>query len=266
MVDWNQVLLEATEKAQRVVSRASRGPDRGRIVGTGASGDKTLVADRDAERVILDCLSGIPRLRILSEEKGNVGRRDADFIAIVDPLDGSSNFQRGIPFYCVSIGVVQGTSMREMKYALIRNLVNGDVYYAEKSCGVTKNGRRITTSQERDVAETVVGIDISRAQPQTLQKLSPLVSQAKRQVHFGANALELCMLAEGNTNAFVDIREKTRIVDFAGGYLIATEAGATFTTPEGAELQPRIELDKRFSFVASANPQIHTAILRLLTS
>ena len=119
MVDWKQILLEATERAQRVVSDASRGPERGRIVGTGASGDKTLVADRDAERVILDRLSEVPRLRILSEEKGSVGKRDADYIAIVDPLDGSSNFQRGIPFYCVSIGIVEGSTMTDVKYSLV---------------------------------------------------------------------------------------------------------------------------------------------------
>ena len=121
------------------------------------------------------------------------------------------------------------------------------MYYAEKDCGATKNGKRITTSQESDIAETVVGIERSiSTRPQTLETLAPLISHIKRQVHFGANALELCMLAEGNTDAFVDIREKTRIVDFAGGYLIATEAGATCTTPRGAELLPKIELDKRF--------------------
>lgn len=264
MTDWKQLLFEATERVQRVAENSSGERERGRVVGTGASGDRTLVVDRDAELEVLDSLSGIPSLRIISEEKGDFGGRDSEYTAIIDPIDGSSNYSRAIPFYCVSIGITKGSQLGDAAYAIVRNLVNGDAYYAERGKGSSKNGRPIRTSSETDIAEAVVGIDLSRADEITIGDLAPLVSKIKRQVHFGANALELCLMAEGKTEAFVDIRGKMRIVDTAAAYLIAREAGAVFSTSSGSELKPALEMGERFGFVASANATLHGKILGLL--
>jgi myo-inositol-1(or 4)-monophosphatase len=84
-----------------------------------------------------------------------------------------------------------------------------------------------------------------------------------RHVHLGANALELCYVADGTLDAFVDLREKIRITDFAAAYLIAKEAGARITNADGGELRPRFELGHGFSFVASATDSLHSEILRL---
>ena len=82
-------------------------------------------------------------------------------------------------------------------------------------------------------------------------------------MHLGANALELCLLAEGRIDAFVDVRGKIRITDFAAAYLIASEAGAKITDADGKKLRPEFDLGHRFSFVASANPSLHKEILQL---
>lgn len=264
MTDWKELLFEAAERVQRVAKKSSAERERGRVVGIGASGDKTLVVDRDAEKEILESLSGVPRLRVISEEKGDFGGKDSEFTAIIDPIDGSSNFGRAIPFYCVSIGITKGSQLSNAAYAIVRNLVNGDTYYAERGEESSKNGRPIRTSSETDIAESVVGIDLSRAEEGTIIALAPLVSKVKRQVHFGANALELCLMAEGKTDAFVDVRGKMRIVDTAAAYLIGREAGAVFSTSSGSELKPALELEERFGFVASANATIHGKILGLL--
>jgi myo-inositol-1(or 4)-monophosphatase len=83
----------------------------------------------------------------------------------------------------------------------------------------------------------------------------------KRQVHFGANALEICYLAEGSIDAFVDLRMRIRITDIAAAYLIASEAGAVITDEAGEELKPRFELARGLNFVASANRELHSTIL-----
>ena len=82
-------------------------------------------------------------------------------------------------------------------------------------------------------------------------------------MHLGANALELCYLAEGKIDAFVDIRGEIRITDFAAAYLIAAEAGAVITDENGGKLEPDFDLRERFSFVGSANEFIHKEILEL---
>jgi myo-inositol-1(or 4)-monophosphatase len=264
VTDWKEVLSEACGRAQAVAEKASAGRGRSREVGVGASGDRTLAADRDAEEEILDSLSGIAGLRIISEEIGEVGDKAGRVTAIVDPIDGSSNFGRAIPFYCTSIAIVEGTHLRDVRHAMVRNLVNGDVYYSERGCGSTKNGRLIRTSTESEASESVVGIDMSRASEGTIIDLAPLISRVKRQVHFGANALELCLVAEGKEEAFVDVRGRMRITDFAGGYLIASEAGAVVSNPQGAELDPALRLGERFGFVVSANDELHRVVLGLL--
>lgn len=261
MTDWKELLMDACERVQAVVEGSNSPRARGRVVGTGAAGDETLVADREAEKEILDSLSSVAPLRVISEEIGTVGDRSARYTAIVDPLDGSSNFGRGLPFYCTSIGIAEGTGIRDMKRAIVRNLVNGDVYYAERGVGATKNGKKIRTSYVSELSESVVGVDLSRASMSTTVRLAPLVSSVRRQVHFGANALELCLLAEGKFEAFVDLRGKMRITDFAGAFLIASEAGAIFSAPDGKALEPALGLEERFGFLASANRSIHRRIL-----
>jgi myo-inositol-1(or 4)-monophosphatase len=250
----------------RVVGRLRSREERGRVVGIGASGDKTLLADREAETAIAKSLAKARQVRMLSEEAGDVGDKSANLIAVVDPVDGSSNFERRIPFYCTSIAVAEGSRLADVKFGLVRNLVNGDVYYAERGRRATKNGKRIATSMISELREAVLAVDLSRTDEGTFSGLARVVTLAKRQVHFGANALELCLLAEGLVDGFVDVRGKTRIVDFAAGYLIAKEAGALFSGREGEELAPKLEMRERFGFVASANPRLHRKIMNALKS
>ena len=274
------------------VATISAGPMRSTEVGgRGAAGDKTLVADRRAEEVLAKSLLGVEGVKILSEEAGEIGDPMSPILAVVDPLDGSSNFERGIQFYCTSIAVAEGEGERleDVKVALVRNLVNGDLYFAAKGKGATKNGKRISSSSRRGsrassrtavgtranpLSEAVLAVDLSGCSGALLKTLTPLVSGAKRVVHFGANALELCLLAEGTIDGFVDLRGRMRITDIAGGYLIAREAGAQIAlstswnahSQSGAEAKDSVELSLglRFSMVASANPSIHESLVSAL--
>lgn len=262
--EWKSLLLEAAEGAQATAERFSKPGRRGLVVGVGAAGDRTIGADAAAEREIVGTLASVKGLRILSEEMGWGGNAEGEWWAVVDPLDGSSNFSRGIPFYCTSIAVTSGPHLRDSRFAVVRNLVNGDVYFAEAGKGATKNGRPVETSDAAEVSEAVLAIDVSRASAETVSSLAPLVAAAKRQVHFGANALELSFVAEGRTDAFVDLRGRMRITDFAGAFLVAREAGAVVSDGDGSELDPEFDLDHRFSYIVSANRALHARILRTL--
>lgn len=237
-----------------------------RKVGVGAAGDETLVADRECENVIIDTLLSVEGVRVLSEEAGERGPGSSGFLAIVDPLDGSSNFSRGIPFYCTSICVVEGARLRDARYALVRNLVNGDVYYAEKGKGGFKNGEKLKPSRKTELSDSIAAVDLSKAKPAVIDALGPLSSRLGRQVHFGANALEICMVAEGDIESFVDLRSRMRVTDVAGAYLIAKEAGAVLTAESGAELDPVLDLRSRLSVVASGNAVLHQKVLKELGS
>lgn len=262
-VELEKALLEATERVQAKLAPLALQGDRGKSVGIGASGDTTIFADKAAEDELLRTLRPFG-VKVLSEEAGETGDSDAKTLAVLDPLDGSSNFERGIPFYCTSAAVAEGGSLEDISFGVVRNLVNRDVYIAKRGQGATKNGRRIRTSRTSKLSEAVVGVDLSRSAPRLIEGLVPLVSAAKRQVHLGANALEICLVAEGRIDAFVDVRGKIRVTDFAAAYLIAKEAGAVITDREGAEPHVKFDLDHRFSFVASSNSALHDEILGLL--
>jgi myo-inositol-1(or 4)-monophosphatase len=260
---WRRLLTEASGRVQVKTSRISRMGLSMESLGVGASGDVTLKADREAEIEIFKALAHIPGIRIVSEEAGDRGDSDATFVAVVDPLDGSSNFSRGIPFYCTSVAVATGGTLAAVAWALIRNLVTGEVYWAEKGKGAFKDGRRISTSHTAALRDAVLGVDISRSPAAMVASLSPLVSSAKRQVHFGANALELCLLAEGKLDAFVDVRGKMRMTDFAAGYLIAKEAGAeiSLNRPPGAMA---LDMNTKINFVAAGTPRLRAEAMKLV--
>jgi myo-inositol-1(or 4)-monophosphatase len=264
-VDWEKILLGATERVQKAVARVDSQGDRSSELGRGASGDITLVADSEAEKELVSALSEAASVRVLTEEAGEVGVKGADLTAILDPVDGSSNFSRGIPFYCTSVAIADGAGLETLRWAAVRNLVTGDVYYAERGRGATKNGRQIRTSGVRELKHAIAAVDVSRAGVPVVHRLAPLIAALKREVHMGANALELCLVAEGATDAFVDIRGSMRIVDFAAAYLISLEAGAVVTSPEGGRLDLALDLRSRFSYVASANQELHREVLAKLS-
>lgn len=266
MTDWKELLTSAASRVQEACESVESGGQRDRKIGIGAAGDETLVADSEAERVILDALASVGGVRILSEEAGERGPPSSRLLAIVDPLDGSSNFSRGIPFYCTSICIVEGPRLSDAKFAVVRNLVSGDVYYAEKGAGALKNGRRLRPSPRTELSHSVVAVDLSKAGLEVIEGLGPLASKLARQVHFGANALEICMVADGEVDAFVDLRNRMRITDLAGSYLIGKEAGIKITSETGEELDPPLNLEARLGVVASANATLHQRILGELAS
>ena len=262
--EWEKLLLGATERVQGRISTVARSRERGRYVGIGASGDRTLLADKVAEDELMKAVLGVRGTKVLSEEAGFRGDEDGDTLAVVDPLDGSSNFARGVPFYCTSVAVVEGNSFEDIRVGVVRNLVTGDVYHAVRGKGAKKNGAPVRASRVSDVSRAVIGVDISRGSSELIAGLTPLIVVASRQVHFGANALELSCVSDGTIDAFVDIRGKIRITDLAAAYLVAAEAGAVISDAQGRKLRAAFDLKHRLSFVASANVHLHKEILRLI--
>jgi myo-inositol-1(or 4)-monophosphatase len=263
---WRRLLVVMTKKVQESVSTVAVEGRRGLTVGTGAAGDKTLLADKRADEELSRALLRVEGIRLLSEETGHTGDPSNKTLAVIDPLDGSSNFERGLPFYCTSVAIVEGKSLEEVRVAMVRNLVNGDIYFAAKGEGATKNGKRIFTTKGGELRESVLDVDMSGTSKTSIAGLVPLLARAKRVVHYGANALELCFLAEGKIDAFVDLRGRMRITDIAGGLLIAREAGAVVSLTSEPRAAPELSLRTRFNFVAAANQPLHRRVVRAIRS
>jgi myo-inositol-1(or 4)-monophosphatase len=124
---------------------------------------------------------------------------------------------------------------------------------------------RIAPSKNTSLEEAVVGMDLNSYKVnRIIPRLTGLIERTKHIRHFGANALELCYVADGTTDAFIDIRGKLRTTDVAAAWLIVGEAGAVMTTPGGESLDARLDPKQRIDFIAAANQQIHRLILNTM--
>jgi myo-inositol-1(or 4)-monophosphatase len=265
MVNWESILKEAAEQVQGISDRY-RGRKSGlEAQGQGAGGDITMRVDADAEKSIMDLVNGqVSDVRVVTEEAGEVGSVGTRWTVVIDPIDGSSNYARGLPFYCTSIAVLDGPSLEDVKYGIVRNLISEETYFAELGRGAERDGTPIRTSKATKLQDSCVGIDMSKASRATVERLVPLIAAVRKPAHFGANALEQCFLADGKIDAFVDIRDRMRVVDFAAGYLIAKEAGAVLSDPAGKPVNSRVSLAEKFNVVASCNAKLHERILKIL--
>jgi len=265
MVNWESILKEAGEQVQSISDRLKGKQSGLEAQGQGAGGDVTMKVDADAEKSIMDIVNGqVSDVRFVTEEAGVVGPSGAEWTVIIDPIDGSANYARGLPFYCTSVAVLDGPSLEDAKFGMVRNLISEETYFAEKGRGAERDGTPVRTSKAKNLKDSCVGIDMSKAPRATVEKLVPLIAAVRKPAHFGANALEQAFLADGKVDAFVDIRDRMRVVDFAAGYLIAKEAGAVMSDPSGKPVNTKVSLEEKFNVVASCNSTLQEKILKLL--
>jgi myo-inositol-1(or 4)-monophosphatase len=267
--DWLQILAQCKENVKTHIQPLLRSlkepqPD----LGMGAGGDKMKLVDLAAEKAIVEVmLEHDVSFTLVSEESGikAYGDKAGDCFVTTDPSDGTTNLIRGLPFYCSSIAVSRRQQLSEVFAGMVTDLYHGATYTAVSGKGAYRDGKRIATSQLADMEEAVVGLDLNTYKVQSLApRLTNLIGQTKHIRHFGANALELCYVAEGLTDAFVDIRKRLRTTDVAAGFLIVKEAGGIITTPEGSQVDAKLDPKESVSFVASGNKKIHKIILGLV--
>jgi myo-inositol-1(or 4)-monophosphatase len=237
-------------------------------LGIGAGGDQMKLVDLAAEKAIVEVmLKHDVSFTLISEESGiqEYGAKPKECYITTDPIDGTTNLIRGLPFYCSSIAVSRKQMLSEVYAAIVTDLYHGTTYTAVAGKGAFRNGEKIATSRLSDLGEAVIGLDLNTYKVKAVAtQLTDLIEVTKHIRHFGANALELCFVAEGLTDAFVDIRGKLRTTDVAAGFLIIKEAGGIITTPNGQPVDVPLDPKQKLSFVASGNREIHKLILSLV--
>ena len=239
-------------------------------LGTGAGGDAMKPVDLAAETAIVETLKQHDvSFTLISEESGvkKFGATPDECYVTVDPIDGTTNLMHGLPFYACSIAVSRQPMLADVYAGLVADLVHDVTYTAFEGKGAYRDGKKIETSKTASLDEAVVGLDLNTYKvKEIVPKLTALIEKTKHIRHFGANALELCYVANGLTDAFVDLRGKLRTTDVAAGFLIVKEAGGTVTSPDNQALNVELDPKQTLSFIASGNMQIHKKIVSLVKS
>ena len=202
-----------------------------------------LAADEAALGVLLDAGLGVH-----SEESGITGA-DRPLVAVLDPVDGSTNASRGLPWYATSVCVIDEVGAR---VAVVANLASGVRYRAARGAGATRNGQPLRTSGRTTMAGGLVAVSgLPRTRPPWRQSRA-----------LGAAALDLCLVADGTVDAFCDNGEDAHGPwDYLGGMLVCLEAGAAVADAKGRDLVVR-EHGPRRTPLAAATPTLLEELTR----
>ena len=238
--------------------------------GRGAGGDVKKKIDLAAENALIRTLGKHKAFcTLISEESGvsKIGESSSEFFLTVDPVDGTANAVRGLPFVAISLAVSKKPLLSAVDTALVADVLRDITYTAEKGKGAYKDQKRIKPSSTKRLEEAMIGVDLSTFKARRLvDQLANVLVRAKHLRHLGANALEICYVADGTSDAFIDIRGKLRVTDMAAASLIVRESGGTIKTPTGEDIDASLDPKQRVSFIAAANESMYRNISHSLRS
>jgi len=205
------------------------------VVAMGADGSPTEALDRVAEAQIISSLEaeGVD-WDLLSEEIGAV-RRGGNRTLVVDPIDGSHNALRGLPFATVSLALGSG-DLGGVDVGVVHDLSSGSTYWGIRGQGAFRDGRRIRTRRWEPRSEMFF-INLGRhATPRAVN----LAARGRRVRSIGCASLEMAMVAQGGADAYLFENERPernlRVTDIAAAFRIVLEAGGVVTDAAGRDL------------------------------
>jgi len=219
------VAVKAARAAGSLINRAALDIESVRISQKKVN-DFVTEVDHAAEKVIIETLlTAYPGHGIWAEESGReFGAKDSEFVWIIDPLDGTTNFIHGLPIYCVSIALaVKGKVEQAVVYDPTRN----DLFTATKGRGAYLNDRRLRVSKRTQLKDSLISTGFPfREGDNFKQYISMMGDVMKRTAGLrrpGAAALDLAYVAAGYTEGFFE--KGLQPWDVAAGSLLVTEAG-----------------------------------------
>ena len=222
-------LLDVLDEAAAAVRAALDGFGR-----RGPSGGKPgqYLLDLEADSAALPVLHGAG-MAVLSEESGVTGDGPSGLLAVIDPVDGSTNADRGVPFYSTSICVLDAEGPR---VGLVVNLATGERYAAVRGGGAEKDGRAIVASGCEELGSALVGISGFPGHHPGWAQFRAL----------GAASLECCAVAEGALDAYMVVGGSTLYGwDYLASLLVCREAGAAEGERDGRDLVVRDASSRR---------------------
>ncbi len=223
-------------------------------------GDFVTAVDVRAERQLRRELSVlVPEAGFLGEESAPAAL-DRPWVWVVDPIDGTSNFARGLPHFAVSVALLfRGQPV----LACIRTAPEHAVYVARHRGGAWRDGRRVRTPAGRLDDGAMIGCQWFRGQ-QRLRFLAHLQARGGRIRTFGSTVTQLADVATGRLDA--NVQEQGRVWDIAAAGLVAVEAGCRFTDWRGRAVFPFRALAIGHVATIAAPPRVHRGVLALLRS
>jgi myo-inositol-1(or 4)-monophosphatase len=229
LTDWLGLCRAAVEDVRVVLAELPLRSDREPVVGSGKGGDETTAIDAAAERAILARFAGLDGLTIVSEEVGTIGTGET--FVVIDPIDGSLNAKRGIPFFALSIAVASGATMRDVDFGFVHDFGTEEEWTATRGEGARLDGRLLEGEPPKEQIE-ILAFEATHT-ALVAGEAAAVVDLAYRLRIMGSLALSLCHLAAGRIDAVCSLKP-ARAVDIAAAQLLVLERGLAIDLPDAA--------------------------------
>ncbi len=231
--NFKRVAVQSAQEAGKVLMKHFGKLSRANIQ-TKSKHEIVTPADLAAEKIILKNIKkNFPSHRILSEEKGKTGAKDSEYLWVVDPLDGTTNFSIGNPLFSVSIALLKDD---KVILGVIYVPFLNNLYLSEKTKGAFLNNKKIKVSQENKIENAM----LTFCHGNTKQSIDHIIDvykkfklDARDMRQLGSAAIECAWVAQGKVEAI--IIPGVNIWDVAAGALIIREAGGKVTDMNGQE-------------------------------
>ena len=251
--DWLELCRAAVADVDAVLERLPTRTEREPVVGDGRGGDETTAIDRAAEEAILARIESAAGA-VVSEEIGRVGGSGLPLI-VVDPIDGSLNAKRGIPFFSLSIAVAEGETMDDVVFGFVHDFGSREEWTARRGEGAWLDGERLGAVRPKDEVE-ILSFEATRTS--LVARDAPKVADLAHRLRImGSLALSLCHLAAGRVDAVCSLKP-ARSVDIAAAQLLCSELGLAvdlFDVEEPFGAAP-LDLEQRSRVVAAGSDRI----------
>jgi myo-inositol-1(or 4)-monophosphatase len=229
LTDWLSICRAAAGDARRVFAELPSREERERVVGNGMGGDETTAIDAAVEEAVIarfDETAG--NFTLVSEELGRRGDGNGVWV-VLDPIDGSINAKRRLPFFSLSVAVAEGGTMDDVIFGYVYDFATSEEWTAERGAGAQLNGAQLDGERPKDAIE-ILALEATRTDL-VARHTPPLVGLAHRLRIFGSLAISLCHLADGRVDAVCSLKP-ARSVDIAAAQLLVRERGLAIDLPE----------------------------------
>ncbi len=267
---WLDLCPQISDKVEKAIEIARQDPHVTSITKIGADGTPTHKIDEYAENAAIEVLESTGKsLILISEEIGTIkiGSDESEIVLIMDPLDGTTNAMKNIPCYGISIAIaplkndtdLENITLDDITIAFVKNFPMNDTYMAVKGEYATKNGKAISVSNTERAKDSTLSTYLYRSK----RNMDKIYSTVRRMRIMGAIAIEMCYVAEGIYDVFLDT-EAVRVLDIVASQLIIKEAGGYIADIYSNELSSQIDLLEKTTIVATPNKKLQEDVIKLL--
>lgn len=265
MTPWLEACRDSVADIRDVLAALPTRVEREPVAKTGEGGDDTTAIDAAAEAAVIARLAQVTEgFTLVSEELGEASYgAGGPWRIVVDPIDGSLNAKRDIPFFSLSVAVAEGPTMGDVLFGYVYDFGSGEEWTATRGGGAQLNGSPLGAVRPKDEIEILSFEATTTAE--VADKAAAVAGIAYRLRIMGSLAISLCHLAAGRVDGVCSLKP-ARSVDIAAAQLLVREVGLAIDLFEAPPFEAApLDLVGRSRVVAAGTPDLCAKLARALT-